>query len=98
MEKHRPSKTRNDKRRNAFGFIDSDAIFLSLSRVSPLHGALDLVGHVFENTQMIGDNASFLVAGFGFNENNYESEFRPLAEHCERVKLVTFVKDLPALL
>lgn len=84
--------------RQQFGWMDSDVVFLSLSRIAESNGILPFVNAVNSLEPHLPDYARFVFAGFGKNEGAYGKAALEAINASRRCSAMPFIDDITPVL
>lgn len=94
----RPDPVRRARERVARGWADEDVVLLSLSRITPANGALELVQSIDAQDDRIDARARFAIAGFEDGGGAYQQQVAEAIKRSRRCEAIAFTHDARSLI
>lgn len=94
----RPDAERRAATRVAHGWRDDEVVFLSLARITPANGALELARTVHDHHDQLDTRARFAIAGFEAGDEPYQQQVRNAVGLSDRSDALAFTHDAVSLI
>lgn len=94
----RPDEARRAALRRAQGWNEDDIVFLSLARITPANGALELARFVHAHNDRLNARARFAIAGFEPEGGLYQQQVRDAIARSDRCDAIAFTHDAAGLI
>lgn len=94
----RSDPARRARERLARGWSDDDVVLLSLSRITPANGALELVESIDAQDHRIDRRARFAIAGFEADGGAYQKRVHEAVGRSGRCEAIAFTHDVLSLI